>query len=457
MPNFTLDQTLILMHFLTTLGVGFYKRSDKGLNSFLFAGRRLPIPALVATLVSTWYGGILEVGRFTYENGIVTWIIFGLFYYIAALLFVKYIAPKIIESNIPTIPELFLKSFGKIPALIAIVCVIFLTTPAPYLKILATLFDFVWGIPVFWALVLGASLSLVYAVTGGFSAVVRTDKLQFVLMFTGFTVLLLSAYSEYGGITFLIANTPEFAFSIPGNFSWTFIFVWGFIALITFIDPGFYQRSFAGQSLKTVQRGILISVGFWVIFDCMTVLSGLYALAVLPVVETSPYLDLASLLLPPFAKGMFLVSLFAIVMSTVDSFTFISAYTIGRDLPTVLGLKLSDEKMIQLTRAGLGVTALFSICLALYFEYAVDIWYLVGSFVVPTLLIPLITGLYQIKIRNPLALLLLPPVIAICWYIYGITHPTIEGYPNYIWGLDPMYPGVAVSLVLFAVYKERKK
>ena len=113
MPNFTLDQTLVLMYFLITLGFGFYKRSDKGINNFLFAGRRLTIPALVATLVSTWYGGILEVGRFTYENGIVTWIIFGLFYYIAALLFVKYIAPKIIESNIPTIPELFLKSFGK--------------------------------------------------------------------------------------------------------------------------------------------------------------------------------------------------------------------------------------------------------------------------------------------------------------------------------------------------------
>ena len=457
MSNFSLDQALVLLYFLVTLGFGFYKRSDKGINNFLFAGRKLTIPALVATLVSTWYGGILEIGRFTYTNGIVTWIIFGLFYYIAAIFFVKYIAPKIIESGIPTIPELFLKSFGKIPALIAIACVILLTTPAPYLKILATLFDFVWGIPVFWALVLGSFLSIIYTVTGGFAAVVRTDKLQFVLMFLGFAVLLFSAWSKYGGISFLTANIPEFAFNIPGNFSWTFIFVWGFIALITFIDPGFYQRSFSGQSLKTVRRGILISVGFWVIFDCMTVLSGLYALAILPTVEISPYLDLANVLLPPFAKGLFLVSLFAIVMSTVDSFTFISAITIGRDLPTVLGLKLSDEKMIQLTRVGLGVTALFSICLALYFEYAVDIWYLVGSFVVPTLLIPLITGLYQIKIRNPLALLLLPPLIAICWYIYGITHPTIEGYPNYIWGLDPMYPGVAVSLVLFAVYKESKK
>ena len=454
MPNFTLDQTLLLLYFLATLGFGFYKRSDKGINSFLFAGRKLTIPSLVATLVSTWYGGILEVGRFTYENGIVTWIIFGLFYYIAALLFVKYIAPKIIESSIPTIPELFLKSFGKIPALIAIACVILLTTPAPYLKILATLFDFVWGIPVFWALILGASFSLVYAVTGGFSAIVRTDKLQFVLMFTGFSTLLLSAYSKYGGISFLTANTPEFAFSIPGNFSWTFIFVWGFIALITFIDPGFYQRSFAGQSLKTVQRGILISVGFWVIFDCMTVLSGLYALAVLPIVETSPYLDLAALLLPPFARGLFLVSLFAIVMSTVDSFTFISAYTIGRDLPTVLGLKLTDKRMIQLTRMGLGVTALFSICLALYFEYAVDIWYLVGSFVVPALLIPLIAGLYQIKIQNPILLLLLPPATAICWYLYGIANPTFDGFPGYIWGLDPMYPGAILSLGLLLKLKK---
>ena len=118
----------MLLYFLATLGIGFYKRSEKELTSFLFAGRKLTLPALVSTLVSTWYGGILEVGRFTYENGIVTWIIFGGFYYIAALLFVKFIAPKIIERELPTIPALFLQSFGKTPAIIALCSVILLTT-----------------------------------------------------------------------------------------------------------------------------------------------------------------------------------------------------------------------------------------------------------------------------------------------------------------------------------------
>ena len=112
--------------------------------------------------------------------------------------------------------------------------------------------------------------------------------------------------------------------------------------------------------------------------------------------------------------------------------------------------------MIQLTRAGLLITAILSIGLALYFEYAVDIWYLVGSFVVPALLIPLIAGLYQIKIRNPFVLLTIPPAIAIFWHLYGITNPTFDGSPSYIWGLDPMYPGVVVSLVIFIGVKGQK-
>ena len=149
MFEISLEQSFVILYFLLTLFLGFYRKSNNNVNSFLFAGRKLTVPALVATLVSTWYGGILEVGRFTYENGIVTWIIFGVFYYLAALLFIKYIAPKIVKEEIPTIPELFLTKFGQVPAIIALFCIVFITSPAPYLKILGQLLNMYGTYPLY--------------------------------------------------------------------------------------------------------------------------------------------------------------------------------------------------------------------------------------------------------------------------------------------------------------------
>ena len=452
---FSLDQTLVIVYFLVTLGLGFYKKSETDINSFLFAGRKLTLPALVATLVSTWYGGILEIGRFSYQNGIVTWIVFGFFYYIAALLFVKFIVPKIIHSKIPTIPDLFNNAFGKWPAFISIICVLLMATPAPYLKILADLLNYIWNIPKIGGLFIGATLSLSYAFTGGFSAIVRTDKLQFILMFTGFALILSTSYSQYGGIPYLINNTPNYAFQIPGNFNWTYICVWGFIALITFIDPGFYQRTFAGNSLQTVQKGILISVLFWILFDFMTVFTGIYALAILPMESTNPYLDLAQYILPPIGQGLFIVSLFAIVMSTIDSFSFISAFTIGKNLVPLLIHAKDENTILYYTKWGLCITAVFSIALAMLFEYAVDIWYMVGSFTVPTLLIPLIAGLYNVKLKKPLIVMMLPMSISIIWYICGIIFSSTSGPLQNITVLDPMYPGVIASIILFLCNKNK--
>ena len=195
----------------------------------------------------------------------------------------------------------------------------------------------------------------------------------------------------------------------------------------------------------------MISVLFWVIFDFMTVFTGLYALAVLPSIKSSPYLDLAQLVLPPIAQGLFMVSLFAIVMSTIDSFSFISAFTIGKDLTALLNLKQDDVHIFRYTRWGLVITVLLSIILAMYFEYAVDIWYLAGSFVVPALLVPLITCFYRIKLKNVIYVMILPVIASAFWYFYGAFHPLADGYPGYIWGLDPMYPGIMTSLVLSAL------
>ena len=138
--------TIVIISIIAILYIGLKTKSKPNSNSYLFAGRKLTLFPFVATLVSTWYGGILEIGRFSYENGIVTWLIFGFSYYIAAYIFSSFIAPKIITKNIQTIPVLIEKAYGKVAAIISIVLILFISSPAPYLKILSSIFQFLWPI-----------------------------------------------------------------------------------------------------------------------------------------------------------------------------------------------------------------------------------------------------------------------------------------------------------------------
>ena len=77
----------MVIYLLIILLVGFTYSSHKSNRDYMFSSRKITLPSFIATFVTTWYGGILEVGRFTYQNGIVTWFIFGFFYYISAFLF----------------------------------------------------------------------------------------------------------------------------------------------------------------------------------------------------------------------------------------------------------------------------------------------------------------------------------------------------------------------------------
>ena len=73
--------------FTVAIGMGIYHSRGSETEDYLIAGRAVTLPALVATLVATWYGGILGVGEFSYTYGVANWVVFGLPYYVFALIF----------------------------------------------------------------------------------------------------------------------------------------------------------------------------------------------------------------------------------------------------------------------------------------------------------------------------------------------------------------------------------
>ena len=171
-----MDNLIISLYIAGILFLGFYHKKITS-NSFLYASRKLTIPAFVATLVSTWYGGILEIGRFSYSNGTSTWLVFGLFYYIAALIYARYISNHIPSSRNDSIPSKFYAHYGKPSAILAIILVFLLASPAPYLKMLASILSYIWKIDTTYALFIGIACSTLYTLRGGFNSVVKTDML----------------------------------------------------------------------------------------------------------------------------------------------------------------------------------------------------------------------------------------------------------------------------------------
>jgi len=419
------------------------KKIERNSENFILAGRKLSLPGLIATLVTTWYGGILGIGENTYQFGIQTWIIFGCPYYIFAILFAFYLIPKIRDTKLLTIPDHFNLFYGKKTGIISAIYIFVLATPAPYLLSLGILLQYFFQIPLGWGVILASILSLLYVWNGGLSAVVKTDILQFIFMFVGFILLLVGSWKEFGAPTLLFSQLPKDLLSPTGGNSIQYIFVWFFIALWTFVDPGFHQRALAAESRKTARNGILISIGFWIIFDILTVITGLYAISILNNPDSLFIYPLLALkVLPIGLVGIFFVSLFSIIMSTIDSFGLISATTFGRDILWRIETQRSKRlDPLNHIKKGLIISTFLSILLVMSIPSVVKLWYTIGSVFIPGLLLPYLFTLFKQKPNFCFTewTLILPVLVSLIWYFFG----QING--SYFLMIEPFYPGLIVS------------
>ncbi len=429
--------------FILYLVLRLAKRPGKTATDYLLAGRALSLPAFVGTLVASWYGGILGVGEYGFRYGISNWLVFGVPYYIAALLFALLLAKRARRSPFVSIPDALRQSYGEKAGLTGGILVFVMTAPAAYALMIGSLFSFVFGIPIAVGILLGTFLSLAYVVRGGLRAVVRTDLFQFGLMFGAFAIavgyLLVSR-----GTAPIFHDVPPTHWTWHGGNSPQYVIVWFFIALATLVEPSFYQRVFAAKSPETAQRGILISVFFWIVFDALTTITALYARALLPA-TTDPILAFPALaveVFPPWLAALMFIGMLATIMSTVDTNGFIAAAT----LANLVSRETDEMSMRAAMRArwGILITGVWSAGLALLSESIIDLWHGLGSIGTPALLLPMMSSFFhRLRIRRSWILpwILLPGILSAFWLFS-------ETEKGYLLGVEPIYVGLAVSVLL---------
>ena len=461
--SFTLlDWGIITFYFCFLVFLSWKREGeDKDEEAFLLSGRKMTLPAFVATLVSTWYGGILGVGEYSYQFGISQWLLFGFPFYVFSALFAWLLAGKIRMNKALSLPEAVGNFYGEKAGRFSAIPVFILVSPAPYILMLGLIFQYLTGGQgdFLWYASAVALFSVAYVTFGGFSAVVRTDMLQVILMFTGFAFLLFYAGAEFGSFGKLWNAVPEHYRDLTGGHNIQYILVWFFIALWTFVDPSFHQRAAAAKTPETAQKGIFVSIILWSVFDFMTLFSGMFGWAILGPDLNEPimvYPYLANEILPMGMKGVFFVALLAIIMSTMDSYLFLSGQTLGRDLLVKLFPNISNNR---LTRISVLIAAILGILLIIVYPSVIDIWYVIGSVMIPGILLPVLgiyIRLFTLKKGWVIPTMVVCIGISLIWLILGTIYSS-EAYSYTFLGLEPFYPGLFASILFWLFGRDKSE
>lgn len=446
-----LDRVVLLLYAAALLGLAFRRWRRRGggddVATYLVAGRAISLPAFVANLVATWYGGILGVGEYSYRHGVSNWLVLGVPYYLAALLFAFVVAPRARRSQALTIPEQLRAAYGPGVGFLGAMVVLVMTVPGAYVLMAGKLVSAVFGLPLAVAVVAATLLSGSYLLFGGMRAIVAADRYYFVLMYASFLFMVGFLATRYGGLDWLRAHLPPQQFTWNGGRPVQAVLVWYVIALSTLIEPSFYEACFAAGSARTARTGILISVGFWAVFDFLTTTTGLYARALLPDLPdaTRAFPLLAEHVLPPVLRGLFFAGMLATIMSTVDSYLFLSAQTLGHDMLWRACRRTGSSN--PWTRLGLPVAGAAAVALALSGFGVVQIWHHLGSIGTPALVVPMLAS-FDARLRPAprvaAAGIGLAAATAAVWLVSG-------GRAERYWlGIEPIFPALGVSLAVWA-------
>lgn len=371
------DTLIILIYFVAVLGIGLYMRNrDKNLTDYFLAGRNLGWFAVGLSIFATNISSEHFIGLA--GQGASRGLAVAQFELIAIFLLILlgwFIAPIYKRAGILTTPEFLEKRFDSSSRKFFSALSIFTYIIT---KVLVTifaggiLFNKIFGLSIFSSAVIIVLLTGIYSLVGGFSAVVRTQVFQGILLIVGAFILTIFSFNEVGGLAGLRERLPAEHFQMfkpmsDPDFPWTGIIFGAPIIAFWYwcADHYIVQRVLGAKSINDARTGTIIASFLKILPLFILVMPGLIAFALYPDIrgdEAYPQL-LASNILPIGIKGLVIASFLSAVMSSLSaSFNSIAAlYTIDFYKPK--HPNASDRTLVLVGRMATITTVVIAILL----------------------------------------------------------------------------------------------
>jgi sodium/proline symporter len=456
--------TSFIAFLLVFTGVGIYSATRKQDNTgdYLLASRSINFWLTALSAFSTAHSGMIftAIIGYTYEVGVsAMWLPLGWVFgdTIAWLFVYKKLRTASEENDSETIGAFLSNDNQKgsraIAILSALITLAFLGTYAAAQLVAGSKALYVmFGWDYNWGIILGATIVVLYCLSGGIRASIWTDAAQAVVMMFSMLGLLIVSVIACGGVssvwTQLEAIDPLLIDFSPSDLSFgiiPFILGWMAAGIAVLGQPHIVVRAMAIDSADNVGKSRNLYILSYIIFAGAAIGVGLTSRILMPqLIEagSDPELALPKLavqLLPSLVVGVILAGLFAAVISTADSQLLSCSAALTQDLFP------QASKSYNLAKVGTIVSTVIIVIIALLanknvFVLANLAWSALGSSFGPLLVL----RSWKLRINSAVAIImmLVGVSVTLIWrFVLQWSDYVIE-----------ILPSLSATVLVYAIY-----
>lgn len=411
---------LLLAYATALVGLGLWigRRVDSS-DSFFVAGRKLGPLMLFATILAANIGAGSTVGAagLGYRDGISAWWWVGSAG-LGTLALAWWLGPRIwriaIAHDLQTVGDYLEHRYGgSVRVIVAgLLWLGTLAILAGQLIALAWVLDVVAGVPKVWGCLIGGAIVALYFAAGGLLTSAWVNLVQLVVLLVGFSVALVWALSDLGGLEAVRAAAPPGqpdygslrGFWGHGSSGWHYLALLGPAFIIS---PGLIQKAYGARDERTIRLGVGAAGLALLVFAVIPPLMGMMARVIDPQLA-NPELALPTLLtlgLPPLIGSIGLAAVVSAEMSSADAILFMLSTSLAKDFYLRFFRRdASDQAVLRFSRLAALAAAALGVALAIALPSVISSLSVFYSLLSVSLFVPIVAGLHSRRVGVPEAL-----------------------------------------------------
>lgn len=438
------DWAVLVLYFIGVMSVGFvmHRRASKNFKSFFVAGRRLTVPVLIGVAAAGWYDswtivGLGELGG-TIGLSIVTfYIIPSSLLRLPLAIWIGPLTRNKLPDYVMTLPDMIRYFYNKSSGVLAAIGPV-----ASQLYCCALLFavgevlHMVSGAPIWITMIIAGAAIVVYTALAGMWALAVTDLIQFAVMTVSAGVVIWGIFSHFGGgVEFynaVSASDPE-KLNLFGHQTVGTAFGYIISAASMYVNAQSYQRFGAAKGESEIRTAYSLVLMIGGIFSTAMVIVGMAASIMHPNAASASEGFWATVfsVLPTGARGLFVASLIAAVMSTVSAEFLITGGILVKNIfKDLFKPDLSDQNVLKGSRIMIVALGIFVICGSWFWRNGIgNAWTIIGGFQVAVFFVPILGGFFYKK-KTPMGGLITIILSVIFYAIWQFALNSPMGIPS---------------------------